>query len=64
MARLKSIIKKLQSGQQVDNIESALAAADGEPDAEALAALEANRRKREAEDNVAFGDDGSEQKDA
>lgn len=51
----------MQAGQQVESVDG-LAAAESEPDAAALEALEANRRRREEEDNVAFGADGSEQK--
>ena len=63
VARLKGIIKKLQAGQQVDSIDGPAAADGGEPDADALAALEANRRKRQEEDSIALGGDGPEQKE-
>jgi hypothetical protein len=59
VARLKAIIRKLQSGQAVDNIEAAVAeGAEVGPDAASLAAYEESRRRREEEDRIAFGDDG------
>jgi hypothetical protein len=61
VARLKSIIKKLQAGQILE-VEPDTPAASHEPDAAALAALEKDRERRAAEDGVAFGADGSETK--
>lgn len=60
VARLKAIIRKLQSGQAVDNIEAAVAeSADAGQDAAAMAAYEESRRRREEEDRIAFGEDGA-----
>jgi hypothetical protein len=57
---LKAIIRKLQSGQAVDNLEAAVAeTAEAGPDAAAMAAYEESRRRREEEDRITFGEDGS-----
>ncbi len=55
--RLKGIIKKLQAGIAVDNIDEAVASADAAAEEAAQAALAADRKRRAAEDQVAFGDD-------
>ena len=58
MNRLKTIIKKLQAGIAVDNIEEAVASGDAvAEEAAAQAALVADRKRRATEDQVAFGDD-------
>lgn len=56
MARLKSIIKKLQAGIAVDNSELAPGGDEGQPDAAALEAFELNRKRREEEDGITFGE--------